>query len=141
MAGSAVTQDLEIMRDYFTDKVIGAVLTFSWTADDTDGSVPTASISDTFLDKIRGMYITEGRTNPGSTAPTDNYDITITDEDGIDIMGGSLTNRDEANSEAVAPAIATGLYWPRIITDNITFTLANNSVNSATGTCKLMLER
>lgn len=43
-------------------------------------------------------------TDPGSPAPTDNYDIVANDEDGFDILGGGLANRDTANSEAVVPS-------------------------------------
>lgn len=40
-------------------------------------------------------------TDPGSTAPTDDYDITITDSDGVDVLGGGGTDRDAANTEQV----------------------------------------
>lgn len=40
-------------------------------------------------------------TNPGATAPTDDYDITLVDEDGIDVAQGLLANRDTSNSEEV----------------------------------------
>ena len=40
-------------------------------------------------------------TNPSSTAPSDNYDIVVNDEDGIDIAAGGLANRDTSNSEQV----------------------------------------
>lgn len=40
-------------------------------------------------------------TNPSATAPTDNYDITLVDEDSIDVAGGLLANRDTTNSEEV----------------------------------------
>lgn len=40
-------------------------------------------------------------TNPGATAPSDNYDITLVDEDGIDVAEGLLANRDTSNSEEV----------------------------------------
>ncbi len=42
-------------------------------------------------------------TDPGSTAPDDNYDITLKNVNGRDIMGGSLTDRDTSNTEAALP--------------------------------------
>lgn len=42
----------------------------------------------------------------GGTAPTDNYDITITDEDGDDVLLGAGANRDTANTEYVASGLA-----------------------------------
>lgn len=37
----------------------------------------------------------------GSSAPTDNYDITIVDEDGTDVLMGSGQNRDTSATEQV----------------------------------------
>ncbi len=43
-------------------------------------------------------------TNPdGSAAPTDNYDVVLTDRDGFDLAGGLLANRDTATTEEVNP--------------------------------------
>lgn len=42
-------------------------------------------------------------TNPGATAPTDDYDITITDADGYDVMQGAGANRDTLNTEQTVP--------------------------------------
>jgi hypothetical protein len=75
------------------------------------------------------MYVI---TNPGSTGPTDDYDITLTDDDGVDIMGGALLNRDITNSEQAAPLIATGYYRDRYVSGPLTLTITNNSVNNAT---------
>ena len=38
-------------------------------------------------------------TDPGATAPVDNYDITITDDEGVDVLQGVGMNRDEATTE------------------------------------------
>lgn len=40
----------------------------------------------------------------GGTAPTDNYDIAITDADSIDVLVAGGQNRDTANTELVAEA-------------------------------------
>ena len=42
-------------------------------------------------------------TDPGSTAPDDNYDITITDPDSYDILQGAGANRDTTTTETCAP--------------------------------------
>jgi hypothetical protein len=34
-------------------------------------------------------------------APSDNYDVTITDSDGVDVLGGGGADRDTANTEQV----------------------------------------
>lgn len=96
----------------------------SWTADDANGSVPNLSLS------LKG-YLIQAVTNPGSTAPTDNYDLVINDADGADICGGALANRDTANSECV-------VFNPAPFADGSqTVVWSNNSVNSATGTLTL----
>ena len=58
-------------------------------------------------------------TNPGGTAPTDNYDITLLNSDGIDVASGNLANRDTANSEQWIPVD------PPYIDSEITLTIAN----------------
>lgn len=46
-------------------------------------------------------------TDPGAAAPTDNYDVTITDAEGYDVLQGAGANRDTANTEQAAPAAAS----------------------------------
>ena len=45
-------------------------------------------------------------TNPGSAAPTDDYDVTLIDEDGLDLFAGQGANRDTANTEAFCPGMS-----------------------------------
>jgi len=56
---------------------------------------------------LKGIVIAVD-TDPGTTAPTDNYDMTIKDSYGVDIMGGALANRDTANSERAWPLFNDG---------------------------------
>jgi hypothetical protein len=70
----------------------GRCLIVAWTSD-AAGAV-TATIN------IAGL-IHKVVTNPGATAPSANYDITLVDEDGIDIAQGLLANRHTTNSEEV----------------------------------------
>jgi len=109
------------------------VVTFTWLAN-TTGVVPTTSTGTTWPDP--GMQkagcISKVVTNPGSTAPTDNYDITLTDSDGVDVMGGELANRDTANSEVAVPKIDT-VFGCVIVTGSFTMTITNQSVNAGNG--------
>lgn len=72
-------------------------------------------------------------TNPGSTAPTDNYDITLVDGEGADRLYGVGLDRDTANTESV-PVVFTGsTIHPWVDADEtMTLTFANQSVNAAT---------
>lgn len=65
-------------------------------------------------------------------APTDNYDITLIDGDGIDRLQGVGVNRDTANSEEGVIVFSGTSEHPVVdIAETLTLTIANNSVNSA----------
>lgn len=111
------------------------VLTLSWTADASAATVPTT----TTTSHLRG-HIFMIATVPGSPAPTDNYDITLTDADGVDVTGGEGANRDTTAPEQITPKMG-GLYGPRYVPTTLTLTLSGNSVNSATGSVKVYIRR
>jgi hypothetical protein len=75
-------------------------VTWSWTSD------ASGNVSGTDTKAIAGQAL-KWVTNPGSVAPTDNYDIVVNDADGLDVASGLLANRDTANSEVVYPAADT----------------------------------
>ena len=107
------------------------VLTITW-VDDTNGT--TLALNPATYD-ITGWYLYSALTNPGDTAPTDGYDITLVDADGVDIAGGMLMNRDQTNTELVN--IGVGSHGYPVIRGTFTFTLSGNSVNGGEGTCIL----
>lgn len=101
----------------------------AWVADDSDGSVPTATIN-----FGRAVFVYMGVTQPDSgTAPTADYDIAVNDEYGCDIFGGELGDRSDTAGEQATPKIGN-IYGPRLVNGDLTFSLSNNSVNSAEGT-------
>lgn len=73
-------------------------ITVDWVSDDTTGAVSGTT------KKIVGQLI-KGVTDPsGTAAPTDNYDIAITDELSFDVLTNCMDNladRDTANTEEV----------------------------------------
>ena len=97
-------------------------LTVNWTSDGS-GDVSEA-ISAANMKIIIGKNLAHFVTDPGSPAPTDNYDLTLLDAYGVDILGGEGVNRDTANSEQGIPAIKSGIYGDRIIDTALTFTIA-----------------
>jgi hypothetical protein len=99
------------------------VLTITWT-DDTAGT--TLAINPATY-RIQGFYLWSGETNPGATAPTTLYDITLVDADGVDIAEGKLMNRHATTSELVK-------YINHCVTSTFTFTLSGNAVVNGTGT-------
>lgn len=98
-------------------------LTIDWVADSAAATVPTLALD--FA--ARPGYLIQAVTNPGATAPTDNYDITLVHAEGGDLAAGGLVDRDTANSEVKVFDPAP------FLEGTVTFTLANNAVNSATG--------
>ena len=112
------------------------VITLTITADAADGSVPNTALTQ----KISGRIIAL-ETNPGATAPTDNYDITLEDGDGHDVLEGVGANRDTATTEKANVIFSgTSVHPPVAFSDTLTFKLANNSVNSADIVAKLYYE-
>jgi hypothetical protein len=95
--------------------------------DASGGTVPA-----TALPPFAGLIVAL-RTNPGATAPTSNYDITAPDEHGVDRLQGVGANRHTTSSEEVAVVRAgTAIHPPVAFEDVLTYTVENQSVNSAT---------
>ena len=110
------------------------VITVAWTADASNGSVPATAMmtSSSTLASTRGFSIIDVITDPGSPAPTDNYDLTFVDENGFDVLEGACLNRSTSTTQSCSAG-------PHPIRGTVTVTWANNSVNSAAGTIKVML--
>lgn len=87
MAGSSVT---------ITRKKLGGVLKvkFAWVSDASSGAVTSASTGNVTPFEVVGipMRLTTVPSG-GDTAPTADYDITIVDEDGVDILNGLGADR------------------------------------------------
>ena len=101
-------------------------INFAVVADAADGSVP-----DTALPKFQGRLLAL-HTNPGSTAPTANYDITLIDGDGLDRLQSVGLNRHTTSTEQV-PVVytSTSVNPPVGVDETLTLTFANNSQTSA----------
>jgi hypothetical protein len=105
--------------------------------DDTSGSVAVTTR------KIVGELI-KIVTDPGAAAPTDNWDVVLTDEEGVDLSVhmddvaiAALIARDTANSEETylpledTAGTARIAAWP-VVCDKLTVTV-NNAGNSKNG--------
>ena len=111
-----------------TEETFGTVkkVTWAWTSA-ADGSVGAAAVSTTTTNAYSGkieMLVTD----PGATAPTDNWDLVINDEDGTDVLAGAGANRDTANTEQVLAA-SVGI----VANDTLTM-LVTNAGSGKTGT-------
>lgn len=102
------------------------VVTFTAVADTSDGTfLATAS-------EVIDGYVFMVVTNPSASLTAD-YDIVLTDTDGIDVMGGMLANRHTTASEQAIPKVDTtnGIYGPRYVQGAVTLGISNNSDTSA----------
>jgi len=113
-----------------------AVVTFSWTADASAATVPATAMSAEVAGKVFGFYLVQAETDPGTTAPTADYDVTITDPNSLDLMSGSLSNRSATVTEIAFPNLTA-----RPVDSILTFNLSGNAVNSAVGVCKLYFSK
>ena len=98
----------------------------SWTSDSSGDAAATTK-------KIIGTLL-KGVTDPGATAPTDDYDIVLTDEKALDILGecqDDLVDRDTSNTEVVHFFLLDYAGTPLaqsvqpVVCDKITVTVSN----------------
>ena len=74
------------------------VLSLAWTTDASGNFVARTT------PEING-FIVAFVTNPGSAAPTADYDPVLTNTDGVDVSGGALTDRHTSTSQLVMPLV------------------------------------
>lgn len=102
-----------------TEELLGNVkkVTFAWTAG-TAGEAGTATGTTTYPYTGNLLKVV---TVPGTVGdqPTDDYDITIKDEDGVDVANGQLLNRDDTNTEWVISSLGA------VVGDKLTFAVAS----------------
>lgn len=99
----------------------------AWTSDDSAGTFSATT-------KVISGALLVGITDPGATAPDDNYNVTIKDDEAIDVLGNcddDLLLRDTANSERVDFIVATAAGGRPVV--NSTLTIAG----AACGNSKL----
>lgn len=116
------------------------LVVITWVGDASDGSVPTKTVG------LYG-YVEKVVTNPGSTAPTANYDIALGDpsDSALDALATALANRHTTTTEQVLPRIAgtigTVSSFPPFLSGDYTVAVTNNSVASASGTIEIYLSK
>lgn len=103
------------------------------------GDNPADTATSTALETIlkQGWYLFMVTTVP--SGPTDDYDVYVTDADGLDITGGRLANRDTANAEAIVPLVdsANSISGTRYVNTALTVSVSNQSNAAGAGYIKL----
>ena len=94
-----------------------------------DGSITAYSFDAKTFD-VLGFYLYSVTTDPGSSAPTDNYDITLV-ASGEDIAGGLLADRSTSatQTKVICPA---NIGYHIMDSEDIAITFANNTANPST---------
>lgn len=109
-----------------------AKLVLTCTADAANASFPA-----TILNDLQSQFLLEGlqlysiKTIPGATAPTADSDITVTDEYGVDLLGGKGTNLISNTAKKWALFGPQNYTASALITGDVTINISNNNVNSA----------
>ena len=81
------------------------------------------NVTDTAIDGL--VYLVE--VDPLSPAPTDNYDLTLTNESGLDVMGGNLANRATATTQRSSPLN----YQAQSVKGKLTLNVTGNTQDGA----------
>lgn len=97
-----------------------AVVTVSCTGDASTGSFPATPITGLVYPLSQVEIV------PGSTAPTNNFSVTLTDANGADQLSGQATNLGPSGTQSYAVSST------RTNTGNLTLNITGNSVASAT---------
>lgn len=109
-----------------TEKVtVGSVKKITWAWTSTAGGAADKTTTAVVDGKIIGFTTIPAA---AGSAPSDDYDITITDSDGHDVLLGAGSNRDTANTEHVTETSLAGVS-ESTLTLNVT-----NAGNAKSGT-------
>ena len=98
MAAQATTVTNDVDRDGIRK------ITVAWTS-------AAAGTVTQIVHNINGQLL-RITTDPGATAPTDNYDVTLEDSDAVDVLLGLGANRDTANTEHICPLLGDATSQP-----------------------------
>jgi len=114
-----------------TEETLGSLIkiTWAWTTDASgDADECTTGV---YTGKVIALV-----TDPGSTAPTDNWDLVINDDQSVDVLAGAGANRDTADTEQVTDEASLG-----IVVRSTLDAVISNGGNAKEGTVYLYLRR
>ena len=121
----------------------GMVITLNWTAD-SSGDMTLGGTTGKATFTAHG-YLTHYRCLPGTTDPSDNYDVTLLDSDSIDVTRGQMVDQQNAAGQTYDTKYRSnllnvdgGYLW--FMNENLTLTI-DNAGNLGTGTVILRFSR
>jgi len=120
----------------YTDSGVGGKVVLLLCTHHTDNSL-SAAVAASTMNKMSGLFIDRIVTKPGTTAPTDNTDLSIVDAIGRTVVAvgdGGLNAVDATTVVETQPynakKTAYDVFW--VTDDAFTVSTANNAVASAT---------
>lgn len=115
----------------YTEETVGSVkkISIAWTSD-ASGNASGLATTNTYNGALHRLVTVPGA---AGAAPTDNYDVTILDQDSTDVLMGAGIDRDTANTEQV---LATSL--GAVANDTLSIVVANAG-NAKSGTVYLYI--
>ena len=141
-AGSSTTVMSDVIYDNHYTGASVRVVTVIFTADDSDGSIPNTTLNRNTTGivhgSIKGWHLWEVFIDCISgVSPTDDSDLYVY-QDGNDLLDGNGADKVDGSAvDTTYPRIDSSDPYPRPVSDDLTLTISNNSVNSATGTITL----
>ena len=118
-------------------------LTMAWTSH-TDGTVSGFDTDDekmagmTFTEVLKGKELVFGEIIPGATTPTDEFDVTVVDDNSVDLFGGGFADCTSGSTTTAFPYNGT-VYGSRIISSVLTPAITNAG-NAKTGSIVLYFD-
>jgi len=128
MPGTITGVSTKIHDPEGTFKFLKVVLTC--TADAAAHTFPATVVNDVITDKIVGLSLYTVGAYPGTTAPTDATDLTIT-QDTIDILDGKGADLIDETTTTMIWAGSSTADFPVPVVGDLTVNITNNSVDSA----------
>lgn len=113
-------------------------LKFAWTS--TAGGLADATFGDGATEFLSPGYCILLVTDPGATAPTANWDVTVTDPWGCDIAGGQLMNRSATITEQALAATVLQPYGERYVHGTLKLNVTNAG-NATVGDVYIYIRR
>lgn len=139
MAGTVTTTNLnqggtEGRSGFFAPAI--QKYSLAWTSDASGDATVTT-------ERLFGTLIGVAFIPSGSAAPTANYDVTLTDDNGVDVLSGQGANLSNATATRVVPGVpfkdgTTTSIAPVVINDTLDLAVANAG-NAKGGTVVLYL--
>lgn len=140
-AGSVVVSDPVRLYGNVTAYGNMYIVTMDFTADASDGSFPTATLTAGQASDLTGYWLSHVKVNPGATGPTENSDITVK-WGSTDILGGNGANIVDNTAEGYCTPKGSdgGAQWP-MTGEALTVGITNNAVNSAIVEVQLVFDK